>query len=94
MQTITNSGKNTAMQVHKKAPNVDVLRLEVQELNREINALYKEHDIVRNQNMMLLEVLSDLTSNESYWSEDAKRSGMVFKLTNVLTQIKSNFGQD
>tara|TARA_B110000977_G_scaffold100332_1_gene131664 strand:- start:245 stop:493 length:249 start_codon:yes stop_codon:yes gene_type:complete len=82
------------MQVHNKAPNVDVLRLEVQDLNREINALYKEHDIVRNQNMMLLEVLSDLTSNESYWSEDAKRSGMVFKLTNVLTQIKSNFGQD
>jgi|TARA_B110000908_G_C10240727_1_gene445908 hypothetical protein len=82
------------MQVRNKAPNVDVLRLEVQGLNREINALYKEHDIVRNQNMMLLEVLSDLTSNESYWSEDAKRSGMVFKLTNVLTQIKSNFGQD
>jgi FtsZ-binding cell division protein ZapB len=82
------------MQVHNKAPNVDVLRLEVQDLNREINTLYKEHDIVRNQNMMLLEVLSDLTSNESYWSEDAKRSGMVFKLTNVLTQIKSNFGQD
>ena len=36
----------------------------------------------------------DLTGDESYWSDSAKNSGLIFKLTNVLTQIKSNFGHN
>lgn len=80
------------MKVRAGSANIDVLRLEIKDLNREISDLYKEHDIVRNQNMMLLEVLTDLTSDESYWSDEAKKTGIVFKLTNVLTQIKNNFG--
>lgn len=86
--------KSTAMKVHKGAASIDVLRLEIKELNRDINSCYSEMDTLRNQNMMLLEVLSDLTGDESYWSDQAKASGLVFKLTNVLTQIKSNFGQN
>lgn len=86
--------KSTAMKVHKGAANIDVLRLEIKELNRDINACYNEMDTLRNQNMMLLEVLSDLTGDESYWSDSAKNSGLIFKLTNVLTQIKSNFGHN
>ena len=82
------------MKVRAGSANIDVLRLEIKDLNREISDLYKEHDIVRNQNMMLLEVLTDLTGDESYWSDQAKASGLVFKLTNVLTQIKSNFGHN
>tara|TARA_R110001592_G_scaffold103204_2_gene290759 strand:- start:1300 stop:1548 length:249 start_codon:yes stop_codon:yes gene_type:complete len=82
------------MKVHKGAANIDVLRLEIKELNRDINACYNEMDTLRNQNMMLLEVLSDLTGDESYWSDSAKNSGLIFKLTNVLTQIKSNFGHN
>ena len=88
------STKNMAMKVHKGAANIDVLRLEIKELNRDINLCYREMDTLRNQNMMLLEVLTDLTGDESYWSDQAKASGLVFKLTNVLTQIKSNFGQN
>ncbi len=82
------------MKVKAGSASIDVLRLEIKDLNREINELYKEHDIIKNQNMMLLEVLSDLTGDESYWSDDAKKSGLIFKLTNVLTQIKSNFGHN
>tara|TARA_R110001599_G_scaffold328666_1_gene542252 strand:+ start:187 stop:435 length:249 start_codon:yes stop_codon:yes gene_type:complete len=82
------------MKVHKGAANIDVLRLEIKELNRDINTCYNEMDTLRNQNMMLLEVLSDLTGDESYWSDSAKNSGLIFKLTNVLTQIKSNFGHN
>jgi FtsZ-binding cell division protein ZapB len=88
------STKSMAMKVHKGAANIDVLRLEIKELNRDINSCYREMDTLRNQNMMLLEVLTDLTGDESYWSDQAKASGLVFKLTNVLTQIKSNFGQN
>ena len=88
------STKSMAMKVHKGAANIDVLRLEIKELNRDINSCYREMDTLLNQNMMLLEVLTDLTGDESYWSDQAKASGLVFKLTNVLTQIKSNFGQN
>ena len=88
------STKSMAMKVHKGAANIDVLRLEIKELNRDINSCYREMDTLRNQNMMLLEVLTDLTGDESYWSDQAKASGLVFKLTNVLTKIKSNFGQN
>jgi FtsZ-binding cell division protein ZapB len=82
------------MKVKAGSASIDILRLEIKDLNREINELYKEHDIIKNQNMMLLEVLSDLTGDESYWSDEAKKSGLIFKLTNVLTQIKSNFGHN
>lgn len=88
------STKSMAMKVHKGAAGVDVLRLEIKELNKDINSCYREMDTLRNQNMMLLEVLSDLTGDESYWSDSAKNSGLIFKLTNVLTQIKSNFGHN
>ena len=88
------STKSMAMKVHKGAANIDALRLEIKELNRDLNSCYREMDTLRNQNMMLLEVLTDLTGDESYWSDQAKASGLVFKLTNVLTQIKSNFGQN
>ena len=82
------------MKVKAGSASIDILRLEIKDLNREINELYKEHDIIKNQNMMLLEVLSDLTGDESYWSDEAKKSGLIFKLINVLTQIKSNFGHN
>jgi FtsZ-binding cell division protein ZapB len=82
------------MKVKAGSASIDILRLEIKDLNREINELYKEHDTIKNQNMMLLEVLSDLTGDESYWSDEAKKSGLIFKLTNVLTQIKSNFGHN
>ena len=82
------------MKVKAGSASIDILRLEIKDLNREINELYKEHYIIKNQNMMLLEVLSDLTGDESYWSDEAKKSGLIFKLTNVLTQIKSNFGHN
>jgi hypothetical protein len=36
----------------------------------------------------LLETLSDLTTNDEYWSEMSLKSGIVFRLKNVLTQIK------
>ena len=66
------STKSMAMKVHKGAANIDVLRLEIKELNRDINSCYREMDTLRNQNMMLLEVLTDLTGDESYWSDQAK----------------------
>jgi hypothetical protein len=38
---------------------------------------------------MLLSALEDLTSDEAYWSEEAIKSGIVWRLKNVLNQIKN-----
>lgn len=81
------------MKVKVNERGIDALRLEIQDLNKEINSLYSENDILRNQNMMLLESLSALVVDETFWSEEALKTGIVFRLKNVLTQIKSNFGQ-
>jgi hypothetical protein len=53
--------------------------------------LYDEIDALKNQNMMLLESLDAITQDDTFWSEEALKSGIVFKLKNVLTQIKNNF---
>ena len=53
--------------------------------------LYDEIDALKNQNMMLLESLDAITQDDTFWSEEALKSGIVFKLKNVLTQIKNNY---
>tara|TARA_B110000503_G_C6948540_1_gene330049 strand:- start:102 stop:344 length:243 start_codon:yes stop_codon:yes gene_type:complete len=73
------------------APNIDALWLENEEHKREKSSLYDELDVLRNQNMMLLESLRAITQDDTFWSEDALRSGIVFKLKNVLTQIENNY---
>lgn len=71
--------------------NVDALRAEINHEKNEKSLLRQENQVLRQQNMMLLETLSAITEEESYWSEDARKTGIVFRLKNVLTQIKDNF---
>lgn len=71
--------------------NVDALRAELRYEKNEKSELRRENEVLRQQNMMLLETLSAITEEESYWSEDARKTGIVFRLKNVLTQIKDNF---
>jgi len=66
------------------------LQTEVQSYHKENIDQRREIEILRNDRSMLLSALDDLTSDESYWSEDALKSGIVWRLKNVLTQIKNN----
>jgi len=72
-------------------PNIDALFAEIEQHKSEKTSLYNELDVLRNQNMMLLESLSAITEDDTFWSEGALKSGIVFKLKNVLTQIKNNY---
>ena len=74
-----------------RKPNIDALWAEIESLKSDKTDLYDEIDVLRNQNMMLLESLDAITQDDTFWSEEALRSGIVFKLKNVLTQIKNNF---
>lgn len=69
---------------------LNYLQLEVDNLNKENTELRRENESIRNQNMMVTETLSALVEDESYWSEEAVKSGIVWRLKNVLTQIKNN----
>lgn len=67
---------------------IQKLQYELKEVKRTRDEYRSDNDALRNQNMMLLETLSDLTTNDDYWSEMSLKSGIVFRLKNVLTQIK------
>ena len=72
--------------------SVELLQLEMKELNKDLNAMIQENDALRNQNMMLLDSLEALTEDDSFWSQEALQTGIVFRLKNVLNQIKQNNG--
>jgi len=67
---------------------VDKLQYELKSARKDLGEYRKDNDALRNENMMLLSVLEDLTTDESYWSEKSLKSGIVFRLKNILTQIK------
>lgn len=74
-----------------RKPSIDVLWAEIEALKSDKTNLYDEIDALKTQNMMLLESLDAITQDDTFWSEEALKSGIVFKLKNVLTQIKNNF---
>jgi hypothetical protein len=74
-----------------RKPNIDALLAEIEHHKYEKTEMYNEIDALKSQNMMLLESLSAITEDDTFWSEEALKSGIVFKLKNVLTQIKNNF---
>lgn len=69
---------------------VDSLYLEIDHLKREKAELRKDNDLLRNNNMMLMNVLEDLTNDESYWSTDVSTKTMLWRLKNILNSLKSS----
>lgn len=52
-------------------------------------AIYrKEIDELRQQKMMLSETMVALVEDDTYWSDDAKKSGIINRLKKVLQQTK------
>lgn len=79
------------MAIHKiNERTVEGLRLEIQEHKREKNSILQENSGLRSQNVMLLDTLEALTADNTYWSEEAIKTGIVFRLKNVLNNIKNN----
>lgn len=52
-------------------------------------AIYrKEIDELRQQKMILSETMVALVNDDTYWSDDAKQSGIINRLKKVLQQTK------
>ena len=62
----------------------EALNLEIRQLKREKSDLYNEIDALRSQRMMLFDTVSALVEDKSYWSEEAQKSGIIWRLENVL----------
>lgn len=69
---------------------VDGLQLEIDYHKREKADVLRENDSLRRQNSMLLESLEAIVSDKSFWSQEALTTGIVWRLENVLNQIKNN----
>jgi FtsZ-binding cell division protein ZapB len=69
---------------------VDALYLEIDHYKREKNAILRENDSLRANNSMLTEILTSLTEEASYWSDTVETRTMLFRLKNILNQMKNN----
>ena len=67
---------------------VESLQLEIKQLKREKSDLYNEIDALRSQRMMLFDTVSALVEDKTYWSEEAQKSGIIWRLENVLKNIQ------
>ena len=68
--------------------SVAQLQYELEQIKKDRAAYRTDNDALRSENIMLIEILKDLTENKSYWSEEALQSGFLFRLNNILSQIK------
>ncbi len=66
----------------------EALNLEIKQLKREKSDLYNEIDALRSQRMMLFDTISALVEDKTYWSEEAQKSGIIWRLENVLKNIQ------
>lgn len=69
---------------------VEALQLEIDYHKQDKIDIRRENDSLRNDRTMLLDILEDLTSDESYWSDDVNTKTMLFRLKNILNSLKSS----
>ena len=69
---------------------VEGLQLEIDYHKQDKIDLRRENDSLRNDRTMLLDILEDLILDESYWSDDVNTKTMLFRLKNILNNLKNN----
>ena len=69
---------------------VEALYAEIDYHKKEKAQALRENDSLRADNSMLLELLGDITSNENYWSDDVTTKTVLWRLKNMLNNLKSS----
>ena len=70
--------------------SIDALYLEIDHHKREKAELRKDNDSLRNNNIMLMNIFEDLVNDESYWSTDVSTKTMLWRLKNILNNLKNS----
>jgi hypothetical protein len=68
----------------------EALHAELDHNKKRMSSVLRENDSLRADRMMLLEMLSDLTETESYWADDVATKTTVWRLKNLLNNLKNS----
>lgn len=68
---------------------VDGLLHEVDHYKKEKSSVLRENDSLRADNSMLLEILTDMTNDDSYWNDDPQTMSMRWRVKNLVNNLKN-----
>lgn len=71
-------------------PGINFLQNEVNSYKREQGQFRQEIEQLRNDRMMLLEILTDMTNEDSYWNTDTETQTMRWRVKNLVNNLKSS----
>lgn len=71
-------------------PGINFLQNEVNSYKREQGQFRQEIEQLRNDRIMLLEILTDMTNEDSYWNTDTETQTMRWRVKNLVNNLKSS----
>ena len=69
---------------------VEGLFAEIDHHKKEKAQVLKDNDSLRADNSMMLEILTDMTSDDSYWKDDPQTMSMRWRVKNLVNNLKNN----
>lgn len=69
---------------------VENLQYEIDNCRLEKQRILHENDSLRANNSMLLELVEELTGDDSYWKEDPQTQTMRWRVKNLLNNVKNS----
>mgnify|MGYP005990004333 FL=1 len=67
---------------------VEALQAEIDNQKRQKQEVLRENDSLRADNSMLLEILTDMTNDDSYWKDDPQTQSMRWRVKNLVNNLK------
>ena len=67
---------------------VEALQAQIDQHRKEKAEVLRENDSLRADNSMLLEILTDMTNDDSYWKDDPQTQSMRWRVKNLVNNLK------
>lgn len=69
---------------------VEALYAEIDHHKKQKASVLRENDSLRADNSMMLEILVDMTGDDSYWKDDPQTMSMRWRVKNLVNNLKNN----
>lgn len=67
---------------------VEGLQAEIENQKIQKQEALRENDSLRADNSMLLEILTEMTNDDSYWKDDPQTQSMRWRVKNLVNNLK------
>lgn len=67
---------------------VEALQAEIDNQKRQKQEVLRENDSLRADNSMLLEILTDMVDDNTYWNDDPSTQTMRWRVKNLVNNLK------